>query len=91
MAYANRHEATPSCDIPCRFLQYVTTVASLYVNGIEAPPPIIPTTPAPTIIPPSPLAYSTTPAPAHFLRLVQATPNVDRQSASQYAPSAYAQ
>src|SRR5439155_23344579 len=34
MAYAKGHEATPSCDIIRRFLQYVTTVASPYLYGI---------------------------------------------------------
>jgi len=31
---ADGNEATPSCDITRRFLQYVTTVASPYLNGI---------------------------------------------------------
>jgi hypothetical protein len=34
MAYVNGHGATPSCDITRRFFQYVTTVASPYLNGI---------------------------------------------------------
>ncbi len=34
LAYATRHEATPFCDNDDRFLQYVTNVASPYLNGI---------------------------------------------------------
>ena len=40
---------------------------------------------------PSPLASTTTPAPAHSHHLARPTPNVGKQSASQYALSEYAQ
>src|SRR6266487_541044 len=60
-------------------------------RAAQAPPPIIPTAPAPTIIPLFPPTYSTTPAPIRSLHRARPTLNVDRQSASQYALLVYAQ
>src|SRR5437879_3467931 len=81
------HRSTPDCGNTYAALVLIDRPMQWSANALFSNP-IISTT---SSITPSPLASTTTPAPIHSPHQERPTPNVGKQSASQYALSECAQ